>query len=152
MFSLLLRALAKSVPEMSETERVALAAGDVWLDGELFSGRPDFRRFLDAAYPSLTERERAFLDGPVEEVCRRVDPREVAATRRLPDDAWELLRRHRFFGLGLPEAYGGHAFSALVERATVARLAAIQMDSFPADEWLPSPLRERTTTCVDAIP
>lgn len=123
MFSLLLRSLAKTVPEMSETERVALAAGDVWLDGELFSGRPDFRRFLAASYPRLTDRERDFLDGPVEEVCRRVDPRAVAATRRLPEAAWELLRRHRFFGLGLPAAYGGHAFSALAQSTVFGKLA-----------------------------
>src|SRR5687767_3433639 len=36
-------ALFKRVlPELSETERIALEAGTVWWDGELFSGHPDW--------------------------------------------------------------------------------------------------------------
>ena len=54
------------VPAMSETERSALEAGDVWIEGELFSGRPDFRRMLAEPYPELTAQERAFLDGLLE--------------------------------------------------------------------------------------
>ena len=29
------------LPPMSDTEREAMEAGDVWWDGELFKGRPD---------------------------------------------------------------------------------------------------------------
>ncbi len=57
--------IAKSrglVPRVSDTEREALEAGTVWVDGELFSGRPDFRRILSEPYPELTARERAFLE------------------------------------------------------------------------------------------
>ena len=32
------------LPRISDTEREALEAGTVWVDGEFFSGRPDFRR------------------------------------------------------------------------------------------------------------
>ena len=32
------------LPEISDTEREALAAGDVWFEGELFGGRPDWSR------------------------------------------------------------------------------------------------------------
>lgn len=63
------------VPRVSETERQALAAGTVWADGELFSGRPDLAALLAASYPTLDEREQAFLDGPVEEASRRLDRR-----------------------------------------------------------------------------
>ncbi len=34
------------MPPMSQTERDALEAGTVWWDGELFSGRPDWRELL----------------------------------------------------------------------------------------------------------
>src|SRR5882757_698953 len=34
------------LPHISETERVALEAGTVWWDGELFSGHPDWQRFM----------------------------------------------------------------------------------------------------------
>ena len=44
------------VPEMSATERAALEAGDVWIEGDFFAGRPDFRRLLAEPWPRLTER------------------------------------------------------------------------------------------------
>src|SRR5688572_30803714 len=32
------------LPTISETERIALDAGTVWVDGEFFSGKPDFKK------------------------------------------------------------------------------------------------------------
>src|SRR3954449_2180952 len=112
------------VPRMSETEREALEAGTVWVDGELFSGRPDFRRMLAEPYPELTARERAFLDGPVEEVCRMVDPWELNRRRDLPAEVWAFLKRERFFGLNIPEEFGGLAFSALGCSSVFGKLAS----------------------------
>ena len=40
----------KVLPLLSQTEREAMEAGDVWWDGELFSGNPDWQklhRFLN---------------------------------------------------------------------------------------------------------
>ena len=49
----------KVLPQMSDTERDALEAGTVWWEGELFRGRPDWKRMLaihlDGAF--LTTRE-----------------------------------------------------------------------------------------------
>jgi acyl-CoA dehydrogenase len=112
------------IPRLSETERQALEAGTVWVDGELFSGRPDFRRMLAEPWPELTARERAFLDGPVEEVCRMVDAWEMAKTRELPPGVWRYLKEQRFFGLAIPEAYGGHGFSALALSTIFGKLAS----------------------------
>lgn len=112
------------VPRISETERQALEAGTVWVDGELFSGRPDFRRLLAEPYPQLTERARAFLDGPVEEVCAMVDEWETARTRELPPEVWRYLKEKRFFGLAIPETYGGHGFSALALSTIFGKLAS----------------------------
>ncbi|HEX6203168.1 MAG TPA: acyl-CoA dehydrogenase [Thermoanaerobaculia bacterium] len=129
MPSRLLAALERRglLPRLSATEREALAAGTVWADGELFSGRPDLGRLAAAPYPTLTAAEQAFLDGPVEEVCRAVDPWRLAAARELPDEVWELLRRHRFFGLALPPEHGGHGFSALALSSVFAKLASRSM-------------------------
>ncbi len=46
-----LRAFRKVMPPMSQTEREALEAGTVWWDGELFSGRPDWRKLLATPTP-----------------------------------------------------------------------------------------------------
>jgi acyl-CoA dehydrogenase len=127
MFGLLLKSLRKKLPEMSETERAALEAGDTWADAELFSGHPDFEKLLAEPYPNLTAAEQAFLDGPVEEVCALCDPLEVQRTKELSAEVWACLRRHRFFGLSFPVRYGGHEFSALAASAIFGKLTSRSM-------------------------
>ncbi len=105
--------LKKLAPTMSATEREALEAGSVWIDGDLFSGRPDFRKLLAEPYPDLTAAEQAFLDGPVEEVCDLTDPIETRRRKALTPEVWAYLKEHRFFGLALPPEYSGHGFSSL---------------------------------------
>jgi acyl-CoA dehydrogenase len=112
------------LPRLSTTERQALEAGTVWVDRELFSGRPDLGRMLAEPWPELTPEERAFLDGPVEEVCRRVDPWHLTQTRELPPEVWSFLREHRFFGLAIPAEHGGLGFSPLAQSAVYAKLAS----------------------------
>ncbi len=102
------------VPEISPTERAALDAGTVWIEGQLFSGAPDFRAILREPYPlALAPDEQAFIDGPVTELCRMVDPWEISRTRRIPADAWNLLAREGFFGMRIGKAHGGRGFSAM---------------------------------------
>ena len=46
------------LPVISKTEREALDAGTVWYEGELFSGKPDFKRLIkEEKYPELTDEE-----------------------------------------------------------------------------------------------
>src|SRR5690606_13531056 len=90
--------VAKLLPRLGDTERIALEAGTVGFDGELFSGRPDWKGLLDFTPPPLSERERAFLAGPVEALCARLDEWEIDRAGDLPAEVWEQLRRDRFFG------------------------------------------------------
>jgi acyl-CoA dehydrogenase len=94
------------------------------VEGELFSGRPDFRRILAEAYPRLSAAEQAFLAGPVEEACRLVDPWRLSRERELPPEVWSFLRREGFFGLAIPREWGGRGFSALGLSAVFAKLAS----------------------------
>ncbi len=110
------------LPRISETEQVAIQAGTVWVEGELFGGKPDFRRILQQPYPSLTQREQMFLDGPVEELCRVTESWRMWRDRTLPTEAWDIIRREKFFGLIIPEKYGGHGFSARLNSAVVQKL------------------------------
>jgi acyl-CoA dehydrogenase len=112
------------LPRLGATEREALEAGSVWWDGELFSGAPDWRLLLDFSVRELTAAERAFLDGPVEEVCRRLDDWDVFLRGDLPPEIWDLLRRHRFFGMIIPPEWGGLGFSAQAHSAVVLKLAS----------------------------
>jgi len=112
------------LPQISETERTVIEAGSVWIEGELFSGKPDFKRLLGEPYPDLTQEERAFLDGPVEEVCRMVDDWTVYAEKDLPPEVWGYLKQKRFFGMIIPKEYGGLGFSASANSAVVGKLGS----------------------------
>jgi acyl-CoA dehydrogenase len=110
------------LPVISETERTAIEAGNVWVDGELFSGKPNFKRILNEAYPDLSEEEQAFMDGPVEEVCRMTNDWEVFKNKDLSPEVWDFIRKERFFGLLIPKKYGGLEFSPSANSAVVAKL------------------------------
>jgi acyl-CoA dehydrogenase len=120
----LLPRFARVLPRLGATERVALDAGTVWWDGDLFGGMPDWDKLLAFQSPPLRADEQAFLDGPVEELCRRLDDWQVHQQRDLPPDIWEFIKRERFFGMILPQEHGGLGFSALAHSRVVTRLAS----------------------------
>ncbi len=112
------------LPAISKTEQVAIDAGTVWMDAELFSGKPDFKTVLNQPYPELTPAEQAFIDGPVEELCRMTDDWDVFQRRDLPKEVWDFMAKHNFFGLIIPKEYGGHGFSALANSAIVQKVSS----------------------------
>ena len=120
----LMRALAPLLPQMGETERIALEAGTVWWDGELFAGNPDWRKLLDFDVQPLSDKEQAFLDGPVEELCGMLDDWQIWQDRALPPEVWDYLKREGFFAMIIPEAYGGLGFSAIAHSAVVAKVGS----------------------------
>ena len=66
-------AVRKILPKVSETEQQALDAGTIGFDAEIFGGRPDWAKLRAIPGIELTEEERAFLNGPTEELCRMCD-------------------------------------------------------------------------------
>ncbi len=114
----------KVLPKLSDTEREALEAGTIWWDAELFSGNPNWRKLLDAPAPGLREDEQAFLDGPVEELCRMLSDWEVHQNGDLPPEAWEFLKQHRFFSMIIAREYGGLGFTPAGNSAVVMKLAS----------------------------
>jgi acyl-CoA dehydrogenase len=115
----------KALPTMSDTEREALEAGDVWWDGELFTGNPDWSKLLATPVASLTPEEQAFLDGPAEELCRMLDDWRINwELRDLPPEVWAFLKAHRFFGMIIPREYGGLGFSAFAHSEVIRKLSS----------------------------
>ena len=115
---------AKVLPRLGATERIALEAGTVWWDGDLFGGLPDWQKLLDFRPPPLGADEQAFLAGPVEELCRRLSDWEVYQRRDLPPEIWAFIKEQRFLGMILPVEYGGLGFSALAHSRVVTRIAS----------------------------
>ncbi|MCP5299548.1 MAG: acyl-CoA dehydrogenase [Chromatiaceae bacterium] len=121
----LFRRFRRVMPPMSQTEQEALEAGSVWWDAELFTGQPDWHRLLNLPAPHLSDDEQAFLDNETETLCRLIDDWTIThEDRDLPAEAWRYIKDKGFFGLILPEQYGGKAFSALAHSEVVMKLAS----------------------------
>ncbi len=110
------------LPTISPTEQTAIEAGTVWVEGELFSGKPDFERIMAEVYPELTPEEQAFLDGPAEELCRMTDEWRTMQERGLSEEVWDLIKRERFLGMIIPKEYGGLGFRANAVSAVLQKL------------------------------
>jgi len=120
-----MKAYRRLLPSMSTTEREALEAGTVWWDGELFTGAPRWERLLAARPPLLSAEERAFLDGPCEELCRMIDDWDITHRRAdMPPHIWEFLKAKGFFAMIIPKRYGGLEFSAYAHSCVLAKLAS----------------------------
>src|SRR5262245_33010751 len=82
------------LPKVSDTEQQALDAGTVGFDAELFSGTPDWLKPRAVPPIVLSSEERAFLDGPTDELCRIIDHWAIRHTeRRIPDHIWDFVKR-----------------------------------------------------------
>jgi acyl-CoA dehydrogenase len=119
----LLALFRRILPALSQTEREALEAGTVWWDGDLFSGRPDWRKLLAFPAPRLSPEERAFLEGPVEALCEMVDDWAISRDGYdLPQHVWQHIKNHGFLGMIIPKEYGGLGFSALAHSEVIMKL------------------------------
>ena len=113
-----------SLPSLSNTEREALEAGDVWWDADLFSGAPDWTKLHAFPQARLSEEEQAFIDGPTAELCAMIDDWDITHERGdLPPDVWEFMKRNKFFGMIIPKSYGGLGFSAFAHSEVVKRIS-----------------------------
>ena len=122
----LLKIYQKITPQLSDTERVALEAGTVGFEGELFSGKPDWKQLLRQPVPQLSTEEQAFMNGPVEELCHMLNDWEIThELADLPPQVWEFLKKNKFFGMIIPHEYGGLQFSALAHSAVLQKVASI---------------------------
>ncbi|WP_193164336.1 acyl-CoA dehydrogenase [Microbulbifer hainanensis] len=120
----LLKLIKKVLPPISDTEREAMEAGEVWWDAQLLSGKPDWDELLSMGPPQLTEEEQAFLDGPVEELCRMVDDWKISyEDHDIPEEVWQFLKQERFFGIIIPKEFGGLGFSPSAHAEIVTKVS-----------------------------
>jgi acyl-CoA dehydrogenase len=112
------------LPQVSQTEQEALDAGSIWWDADLFSGKPDWNKML--AYPEarLSADEKAFLEGPVEELCGMLDEWDITHERMdLSPEVWKFIREKGFLGIIIPKSFGGLGFSAYAHTEIVTKIS-----------------------------
>ncbi len=119
----------KILPRVSETEQQALDAGTVGFDAELFSGTPDWDKLRDIPPIELTMEERAFLDGPTEELCRMIDDWHVRfETKEIPEEIWDFVKHNGFLGMLISKEHGGLGFSAQAQSLILGKIASRSPD------------------------
>lgn len=116
---------AKGVlPAISETEKLALDAGDSWWERDLFQGKPDFNKLHSLKKFELTEEEQAFLDNETNQLCAMINDWEITHNiKDMPVEVWNFLREKKFFGLVISKEYGGKGFSAAAHSEIVLKIA-----------------------------
>jgi len=114
----------KVLPPMSPTEREAIEAGTVWWDGELFSGKPDWRKLLALPRPTLTAEEQGFVDNEVDALCAMITEWETTNIYGdLPREVWQFIKDNGFLGLCIPKEFGGKGFSAYAHSRIITKLS-----------------------------
>ena len=117
------------LPRVSETEQQALDAGTVGFDAELFSGQPDWNKLRAIPGIQLTQEERAFLDGPTEELCRMIDDWQVRFyEKEIPQQIWDFAKKHGYLGMLISKAHGGLGFSAQAQSLILGKVASRSPD------------------------
>ena len=112
------------LPKISQTEKIALTSGSVWVDGQLFSGKPDFSWIFSLKKPKLTTAEKNFLQNEVEEVCKMCEDHKIYENNDLPKKVWDYLAKNKFFGMIIPKKYGGLGFSAYAHSCVIEKLSS----------------------------
>ncbi|MDT8398610.1 MAG: acyl-CoA dehydrogenase [Pseudomonadales bacterium] len=120
----IMKVMRKALPTLGETEEIALKAGSVWWDGELFSGKPRWDKLKDFRITQLTAAEQAFLAGPVEELCTMIDDWQIAQERDLSPELWTFIKENKFLGMIIPVKFGGLGFSAAAHSAVITRISS----------------------------
>jgi acyl-CoA dehydrogenase len=123
------RALKGAMPTISETEREALQAGTVGWDAELFGGTPNWSKLRRVAPITLTAEERAFLEGPTTELCKRLNDWRIRhELHDIPDDIWRFVCDKGFLGMLISKEHGGLGFSAQAQSLILGKISSRSPD------------------------
>jgi acyl-CoA dehydrogenase len=122
-------AVRKILPKVSDTEQQALDAGTIGFDAELFSGTPDWEKLRAVPPITLTAEERAFMDGPAEELCKMVNDWQIRhAEHEVPEPIWDFIKKSGFLGMLISKSHGGLGFSAQAQSMILGKVASRSPD------------------------
>ncbi len=118
------------LPRVSATEQEALNAGTIGFDAELFSGQPNWEKLRAVPPITLTEEEKAFLDGPTTELCRMVNDWMIRhQDKEIPEEVWAFVKKHGFLGMLISKEHGGLGFSPQAQSLVLGKIASRSPDA-----------------------
>src|SRR5262249_21009825 len=113
------------MPKLSLTERQAINVGTAEWAGDLFSGMPNWQKFLEKSPFKLSPEEQAFLDGPTEQLCSMINDWDITHNLAdMPPELWKFIKEQGFFALIIPKRYGGKEFSAAAHSAIITKVGS----------------------------
>ena len=118
------KVMRKSLPPIGVTESIALEAGSVWWDAELFQGNPNWKELTELEATQLNDEEQSFVDNEVETLCAMVDSHEIQSTHDLPKEVWKYIFNKGFLGLIIPKEFNGKGFSHFAHAIIVGKLSS----------------------------
>ncbi len=110
---------------MGATEGAALDAGTVGLEGGSLTGHPNFDALRARGSNHLTPAEQTFVDRDVRVLSAMLD--DFAIDEARPPEVWAYVRQHKFFGMFIPERYGGLGFGHYAHAAVITCSAALNV-------------------------
>ncbi|KZN30474.1 hypothetical protein N480_05835 [Pseudoalteromonas luteoviolacea S2607] len=113
----------RALPELSDTEKEAMKAGDTWWDASLFSGKPDWKMWLHSGKPRISDEEQAFVNNELKSLMAMLDESQITAQGDLPESVWKYLKEQGFFSMIIPKSFGGREFSAQANSVIVSTIA-----------------------------
>jgi len=122
--------LAKGImPTISKTEDIALKAGTIGFDRDIFTGDPSLQHLVDTYKPVLTAEEQSFLDNEVNTLCSMVNDHDVSMQKDFSKEAWDYMRDEGFFALKIPKEWGGKGFSTHAVSQILVKLSTQCFDA-----------------------
>jgi acyl-CoA dehydrogenase len=119
----------KILPKVSDTEQQALDAGTIGFDAQLFSGTPDWEQLRAVPPITLTADERAFMDGPTEQLCKMIDDWKIRhGDHEVSEDIWDFVKKHGFLGMLISKEHGGLGFSGQAQSMILGKVASRSPD------------------------
>jgi len=112
-----------SVSPFTVFQRQALSSGDAWWEAQLLSGRPDWNALAYVRPVVLSAREKEFLDGPVADLCVRLEQAGNRDESLAADELWSLLTEHRYEGMAVPSEHGGLGLRAWAQSEVLRQVA-----------------------------
>lgn len=115
--------------KISPSQKVALEAGDALVERSLFSGKPDWSSALGMEEQQLTDAEQSFIDNEVTQLCSILEEwgNHHGEEEDIPEAAWQFMKENKFFGMVLPEEYGGLGFGAKAHAMVIEKLVSASL-------------------------
>ena len=83
---------------LSDTEKTAINSGTVWIDRDLFSGSPNFKKLVRQKLTTINDDEQTYMDTKVKQLCEMTTDWEIFKNKDLPENVWEFLKKRSFLG------------------------------------------------------